>query len=197
MKSFALGCALASLLVSAPAFSASDFLTELTIPIESARSSLVLERTVADPKAIFLHYEVALDSSTSVVRPLKISGTTTNPIMQVRLKKCMGPICREVDLDGSIHVAEIRGDCDRDFQMEADLARSSQEVRDMYNRLDVKICYKGAPDGAGSLLMRASANQGPKYSGGFMQKEMFKMLKLQIPNIVKAIKITLKEKENP
>jgi len=174
---------------------ASDFLAQRTVQIESERSADALSRLVAAPKAVFERFRLRLDDSTKITRPQRVSGPDDRPVLQVSVKKCVGFICKDVDLDAAVSVRETRGSCDQDFTMVADLRRSSRDVRDVYDRLDVKICYKARPDGRGSLVLSASLNHGPAYSKGFVQGEMFKLLQLQVDPIVKAVQDTLRAME--
>lgn len=185
----------ALILSSTVALAASDPLATQTLEITSSRSEDVLKRVAADPKAVFQRYQPALDKSSEIVRPVRISGSNQNPIMQVSIRKCMAMICKTVDLDASITVHETRGDCDLNYQMEADLSRSSQIVRDVYDRLDVEICYKANSNGTGKLVLKGSAHHAPKYSQGIVQGQMFKMLQMQVAPIVQALQETIKNKE--
>lgn len=199
MKVFAnFSVSLLCVLSVSQAFAGSDFLAEQTVQIQSTRSGDVLNRTVADPKAVFERYQPALDSSSKIVRPVRVSGPNNKPVMEVSIKKCVGFICQTVDLDAVVTIREgRRAGCDRIFMLQADLARSSQQVRDVYDRLDAKMCYNASTDGKGTLLLSASAHHGPSYSQGFTQKELFKMLKMQVAPIIKALQETLKDKEKP
>ena len=182
---------------ASPVFAASDFLAEAIVKIDSLRSGEVLNRVVADPKAVFEFYQPALDSGSTIVRPVQVTGPADHPVMQVSIRKCVGFICKTVDLDADVTLREGRsGGCDRSFLMVAGLARSSDIVRNVYDRLDIQICFKASADGRGVLDLSASANQAPQYSQGIVQSEMFKMLKLQVAPIVNAIDQVLRAKES-
>lgn len=182
-------------LAPAAAFADSTFLAERTIAIQSTRSAEVLDRTLADVRMVFQKFELALDSGSKIVTPKKVTGTPTNPVMTVSVRKCVVFICQTMDLDAEIDVRETRGACDRDFQITADLRRSSREVRDVYDRLELTACYKKLANGKGSLKIAGHAHHGPAYNTGIVQNELFKMLQLQVPPLVTALQATLKAKE--
>jgi len=192
MKIFALVFALCA--VTAPAFAASDFLAQATVEMPGNHASDVLHCLVANPKAVFEHYQPALDSSSTIVRPVEVTGTANHPIMQVSIKKCVVFICETVDLDADITIREgAQAGCDRAFQLTADLGRSSDLVRNIYSSLEIAICFKASPDGSGHLNLSASATQAEGYSQGFTQQQMFNMLKLQVEPIVAAVKAVIKQ----
>ncbi len=178
------------------AFAAADALEEQTLQIPSERSEELLKLVIADPRAVFLRYRPALDSGSKLVKPVRISGSKESPVMQLSIRKCVAILCQTVDLDATISVREISGNCDLNFHLVADLTRSSATVSDIYDRLDVALCFRAQRSGSGSLAIGASAHHGPQYARGFVQGEMFKLLKLQVPPIVKAFQEVLKEKEN-
>ena len=180
---------------AANALAAADFLAQATVKMESTRSAEVIGRVAADPKAVFQRYQPALDGSSKIVRPVQVTGPADRPVMQVSIQKCVAFICETVDLDALISLQEVRSSCDRSYRLTADLSRSSPRVRDVYDRLDVQICYKASPDGRGTLQLSAAANQAPSYSEGFVQNEMLKLLRLQVTPIVKAVELTIKAKE--
>jgi hypothetical protein len=70
-----LAIALILLGTSTAAFADSDFLAQATIQIDNPHSSEVLNRLVANPKAVFEHYQPALDSGSTIVRPLQVTGS--------------------------------------------------------------------------------------------------------------------------
>lgn len=177
-----------------PAFAASDFLATAIVPITSYHASDVLDSLVGNPKAVFQHYQPALDSGSTIVRPVQVTGTATHPIMQVSIKKCVVFICQTVDLDADITIHEGKqAGCDRAFQLTADLGRSSDLVRNTYNSLDILVCFKASPDGRGTLNLSASAVQAAAYSQGFVQQQMFNMLQLQVQPIVAAVNAVIKQ----
>lgn len=182
-------------MASLSALAGSDKLEEQVLTIRSTRSAEVLKRVADDPKAIFQRFQPGLDGSSSIVKPVTVTGTAQRPVMQVSIRKCVAFICKTVDLDATVDVREVRGECDLNFHLFADLSRSSAIVSDMYDSLEVGICYRGQPDGTGKLMLSPSVRHGAKYDTGIVQREMFKFLKLQVPPIVKAIQETLKAKE--
>jgi hypothetical protein len=92
-------------------------------------------------------------------------------------------------------VQEVRGKCDRDFVIVADLKRSTKTLRDIYDSLLVNACYKATPDGKGTLHLKGYANHSPNYDSGMIQGMLFSMLQKQVAPIVKAMEATLKAKD--
>jgi hypothetical protein len=181
-------------LVCLPAFAGSDSLAQASVKIDNTRSGDVLNRLISNPKAVFEHFQPALDSGSTIVRPVQVTGSATHPNMQVSIKKCVAFVCETVDLDADISIREGKqAGCDRAFQLVTDLTRSSDLVSSTYDRLDTSICYKASADGRGTLTMNASANQASSYSKGFFQAQMFNMLKLQVAPIVSAVDAVVKQ----
>jgi hypothetical protein len=188
-----LAIALILLGTSTAAFADSDFLAQATIQIDNPHSSEVLNRLVANPKAVFEHYQPALDSGSTIVRPLQVTGSATHPIMQVSIRKCVLFVCQTADLDADVTLREGKqAGCDRAFQLVANLSRSSDLVRNTYDRLDAALCYKANANGTGSLNCSASGNHASTYSQGFAQEQIFQMLQLQVQPIVSAVQSVLK-----
>lgn len=182
-------------LVAQPAFADSTFLAEKIIPLNSTRANDVLDRTAADIRMVFQKFELALDSSTKIVVPKKVTGTPTRPVMTVTAKKCVLFVCETIALDAESDIREVSGACDRDFILTSNLGRSSQQLRDIYDRLEVSVCYKAGQDGKGTLKLVGHARHAAKYNEGLIQKELFKMLQLQVAPLSKALQETLKAKE--
>ncbi len=173
----------------------STFLAQKTIPVSSTRSSEVIDRTLDDMRMVFQKFEMALDSQTKIVTPKKVTGSAGRPVMTVTVRKCILFICETMDLEAAIDAREVSGKCDRNFMITANLSRSSEKVREVYDRLDTNVCYKAIPDGKGTLLLVGYAHHASTYQEGFIQKELFKMLQLQVAPLVKAVQETLKAKE--
>lgn len=180
---------------SISAHAESTFLAQKTIPVNSTRSNEVIDRTLADMKMVFQKFELALDSQTKIVKAKEVSGSAARPIMTVTVKKCIAFICETMDLEAAVDAREVNGKCDRDFVITANLSRSSDKVREVYDRLDTNICFKASADGKGSLLLVGYAHHAATYRDGFIQKELFKMLQLQVNPLVKAVQDTLKAKD--
>jgi hypothetical protein len=195
MKAYVLSLFALSLLPLA-ASAESTFLAEKTIPVNTTRSSAVLDRTLADLRMLFQKFQFVLDSSTKYVVPKKVSGTPSKPVVTATVQKCVALfICETIELDAEIQVQEVRGKCDRDFVITVNLARSSQKLRDIYDRLDVNACYKASGDGKGTLKLAGFAHHSPRYESGMVQRMLFDMLQMQVAPIVKAMQETLKAKD--
>lgn len=190
---FALLFVVASISFSAaPARAEHDFLAQKSLTIQSPNPARVLERTAENPKAIFLRYAPKLDSSSKVISPLQIGGTQENPTVKVSIRKCVAFICQNVDLDAEISLRETTGSCKKNYALYADLRRSSTTLSDIYDRLDVKICFHQRISTEAQLQLEAYAHRAPKYSGGVVQREIMDFLKLQVQPITQALAETLK-----
>jgi len=109
----------------------STFLAQKTISINNTKSSEILDRTVADARMVFQKFQMALDSSSKIIVPKKITGTPTRPVMTITVEKCVFIVCQTIELDAEVEVSETRGKCDRNFMITANLARSSAQLRDV------------------------------------------------------------------
>lgn len=182
-------------MVSATASAApdSDFLAKQSIAIDSKDAQGVLNRTLADVRGVFERYKVALDDSTKIKSPLRVSGTRMRPLLQVSLEKCVLFVCETVDLEADIQVIEGRGDkCDRSFVVAANLSKSSRRLTDIYDVLNVDACFNQGQNGQGKLDLSASAHRARTYQQGMIQKQIFDLLQLQIRPMVKALNDALK-----
>ncbi len=175
--------------VSAASAAEYDFLAKQTLTVQGSEPRRTLDDTAADLRAVFEKYEPALDSGTRIVRPLRISGSQREPNLNIILEKCVIFICKTVELDAVVSVAETNGKCESNMVMSVNLNKSSQDLTDVYDQIDVNICLNGR-----NLDMDAHARRADRYSSGPVQQEIFKLLRLQIKPIVTAVDETLKEK---
>lgn len=176
--------------LSFPSF-ANDKLAKGTITINSSNSEAVLDRTLGDLRAVFKRLRPNPDGGTWV-KELVVSGTRSNPIMQMSLRKCVAFVCETVDLDADVSMREVRGECDRNFVVEADLSRSSKILTDYYRRLDTSICFNKSSSGKGTLIAEAVAIRAPGFKNGVIQKEILSTLKAQARPIIYAVDESLK-----
>ncbi|MFN7727980.1 MAG: hypothetical protein ACK5P7_02365 [Bdellovibrio sp.] len=180
-----------ALFSSQKAMAASDALAQQSIKIVAKDVDVVLEKTIGNVKSIFNRYKVALDSSTKILSPLQVGGTQTNPTIKVTMEKCVMFICQTVSLDAEITVRTVSGRCEKNYAMAVDLSRSSKTLTDIYDQLNVNICFnKNSTGGQADLI--ASAQQAANYSSGIVQREIFKLLQLQVKPIITALNETLR-----
>lgn len=170
---------------------ANDRLAKGQLSIDSRDSEAVVDRTLDDLRAIFKRFRPNPDGGTWV-NELVVSGTKHNPILRMSLRKCVAFICETVDLDADVTLREERGECDRNFVLEADLSRSSQMMTDYYRRLDTNICFNKNSNGKGSLTAVATAIRAPGFSKGIVQKQILSTLKAQANPIIEAVDESLK-----
>lgn len=158
---------------------------------QAADPGRVLDLTTAKLKSVFQRYRPALDSGTSVIKPLVISGSETQPRLQMTLKKCVLFICETVSLDAVVSLRETRGSCTRNFVITADLTRSSELLAKNYRALRVNICAQLA-DASADLQIDAFAERGAGYESGTVTQEIFKLLSAQIPPMTNALTESLR-----
>lgn len=169
---------------------ASDPLAKESFSYSANDPGLVLEKTAANLKAVFKRYQPALDSSTTIVSPLKVGGSDSRPTINVVLKKCVLFVCETVELDASISMRDVAGKCQRQFVLDADLRRSSKTMSDNYQALKVDICYRSSGQ-KGQIDIDAFAVRAPTYSEGVVTDEILKMLVLQVKPMSEALRKTL------
>jgi len=150
----------------------------------------VLEKTAAKPKSIFRRYRPVLDSKTKIISPLQVTGTESNPTIQMTVRKCIFIKCETIALDASINIREVSGSCRQNYVLQADLRRSSEILSHNYESLFVNICYQAARQN-GNIKAEAFAVRAPTHSDGIIAKEILKMLKMQIPAMTKALEESL------
>ncbi len=178
--------------IAAAAPAGSDELGKLQINITSKNSDIVIDKTLGDVRAVFQNYQPAVDGSTKIKSPVQVSGSSTRPFMEVTMEKCVLFICQTVNMKADISVKDVSGKCTKNFILRADLTRSSEILANVYDSLDVAVCYQRSTDGQGTLIFMGSAHHAPGYSGGPVQNEIYQLLKLQIDPIGAATKKVLK-----
>lgn len=171
---------------------ASDSLSQQRLTIKAGDAAQVVESTLDNVKEVFEKYQVALDSSTTIIKPLQIGGTQDHPTMKVTLKKCVTFICQEVELNAEISAEVTRGRCDRNYVLTADLGRSGQILTDLYDSFTVSGCLHKTATG-GILDLDAQAQRSNKGGLGVVRDQVLALLKLQINPIVQALNATLRE----
>jgi hypothetical protein len=184
-----------ALVTSLAAHAASTPLATTQVSIPGPHGDAVLQATVADMKSVFQRFQPGLDSSSQIVKPLRVSGTADHPVVQVSIRKCVLVACETVDLEGDATLREVNGPCARNYQLTVDLSRSSRLLSGTYDRLDVTACYRtGGNADSGTLLLEASAHQAAGYSAGLFQRQVLGMLQLQVAPITTALDQVVKAK---
>lgn len=168
-----------------------DLLARQQVAVPGADPQRTFLTTADDPRGIFERYQPKMDGGSTLVAPLKISGSRQTPRLQMSIRKCVAIVCKTVDLDAQVSVREVNGVCERDFVMELDLSRSGQMLTDVYDRFEVQICY-GSGNGNARLDLTARARQAASYDSGIVQNEIFKLLQVQTPAIKTAIEASLR-----
>jgi hypothetical protein len=184
---FALLCALP---LTAQAFAPADRLASTEFTFSANNPDRVMEITTAKLKEVFQRYRPVVDSSTTIISPLQVTGPQTNPRIQMTAKKCVLFQCQTVKLDASITLREVSGSCRQNYVLNADLSRSGEILASNYDSLRVNICYSSARANA-RVQGEAFALRAPGYQGGIIANEILKMLTLQVKPMSQAIKESL------
>jgi hypothetical protein len=184
---FALLCALP---LTAQALAPADRLASTEFTFRANNPDRVMEITTAKLKEVFERYRPAVDSNTTIISPLQVTGSQTNPRIQMTAKKCVLFQCQTVKLDASITLREVSGSCRQNYVLNADLSRSGEILARNYDALSVNICYSSARANA-RVQGEAFALRASTYEGGIIANEILKMLALQIPPMSKAIRESL------
>jgi hypothetical protein len=174
--------------VSALADSGSaDMLGRQRLKITSTQSELVINKMMGDIRVIFQNFQPAVDSSTKIVSPLTVTGSSTHPFMEVGMEKCVFLFCETVDMRADITIREVPGKCTKNLLLSADISKSSELLANVYDSLDFNICFMKAQDGTGTLDFVGSAHQASTYSAGVVQGMVYNLMKLQVAPIASAI----------
>lgn len=184
--------ALATAFVASAAQANSDFLGKQQVKIDGTKSDVILTRALGDLRSVFQNYRPALDSTTTVISPVQVSGSSTHPFMQVTMKKCVLLFCETVEMKADITAREVSGKCDKNIALSADITKSSEILSNLYDSLDFTICYTRSQDGSGTLDYSGSAHRASGYQGGVVQSEVYGLMKLQVAPIGAAIKKMMK-----
>ena len=190
MKNFLWVLCLASLQI-VPAFGGTaDRLAKTEFTFTANNPDRVLEATVEKLKDVFQRYRPVVDSSTTIISPLQVTGSQSNPRLRMTAKKCVLFQCQTVELDASVTIREVSGSCRQNYVLDADLTRSGEILAKNYEALKVNICY-GSARTTGRVQGEAFAMRAPTYGGGVIANEILKMLNLQVQPMSQAIKESL------
>jgi hypothetical protein len=171
-----------------------DFLERAQLTVNFQNSEGLSQKATEDLQALFSKFQFAIANDTKVIAPMKISGTQSRPILTIGIRKCVAFICESAFIDAEITMRPVSGKCDRNWMMEMDLARSGDNVREIYSRILIPTCYINHPNNNGGYLtFEGWAEHGPKYDTGIKQRTMMKFLKNQVQPMVKALDERLKD----
>jgi hypothetical protein len=169
----------------------SDFLARQTLQYRADDPRAVLDTTVQKLRDVFRRYRPVFDSGTTVISPLKIGGSQSQPTMNMVVRKCVLFICETVEIDATIRLRERSGSCERNFTLEAELSRSSKPLTDNYEQLRVESCFRSNRS-QGSISIEGYADRARTYSSGPVSNEIVKMLGLQVEPMSRALLESLK-----
>lgn len=174
-----------------------DFLTQQKAQIISPKAEKIFALILANPKMVFDKFELQLDSGFEVTSPLQVGGTQAHPTLKLSIKKCVVFLCQTGDLDAEISVTQLAvpsKQCPTGYTMMIDLRRSSAELSDNYDYMQVDFCTTKTTAGL-DIQITAQAHHAPSYASGAIQNEILKFFKLQIPALIKAFNEAVKENQ--
>ncbi len=188
------------MIFSIQAFADSDALASETLSFASADGAHVLDMTAANLHRVFELFQPAVDSSSSITSPKVVSGSSSQPRVQVSIRACVFIICKTVDLDTDVSIGNVAGSSMKSLLLRADLRRSTDLLSNNFDSLDVQIWLNPATNastGSGSsrftLKVVATAHHAPGYSAGPISSTSLKMLKLQASPMIQALNQALIE----
>lgn len=188
------------MLLSTQALADSDALASETVSFASADGAHVLDMTAANLHRVFEIFQPAVDSSSTITSPKVVSGSSSQPRVQVSIRACVFVICKTVDLDTDISIGNVAGSSMKNLLLKADLRRSTDLLSNNFDSLDVQIWLNPAANasrGSGSsrftLKVVATAHHASGYSAGPVSSTALKMLKLQATPMIQALNQALIE----
>ena len=177
-------------ILSSISFAAEDLLDQRDIEIKSLRYGDVIALTAENLKDVLAEYKIALGPGFSLIKPLKVSGTQSNPNLTTVVRKCVVFVCRNVEFDADVTIDEVEGECLENYYLKADLQRSGQLLTDVYDNFYTKICVNPSAQGA-KVLLTSYATRARNYNGGPVASIIKEFLELQITPIMTALKTKL------
>jgi hypothetical protein len=165
-----------------------DFLDRATLTVNRPNAEAVVQRTTEQLRPLFERFQFAIKSDTQVTSPKTVEGPMHRPIIKISIKKCVAFVCESAAIDAEITMQTVSGPCQRNWVMEMDLSRSTDNVSRMYQRVLVPVCYMNDRNSsAGVLTIEAHALRGRQFETGFRQETILRFLRNQIPPMVKAL----------
>lgn len=163
--------------------------TKMSVSGNDAETSV--ENALLDLAGLFDRYRVRLDSTTRLLSPLRRSGSKTKPVIKAKIEKCVFIVCERARLVGFATVREYNGKCDRNWEINLDLARSDRIISDVYDSLQVRACFHHRRGSRATLKLTGYVGKSRAYQSGFTQNTIYAFLKRQVPAVVLAFKKNL------
>lgn len=168
-----------------------DILLKKTLVLKSNQIEIVLEKTENNIKPFVENFDVKLDSGSKITSPKQISGTQLQPVLKISIKKCIFLFCQNIDLDAEFTLIKTQGTCDFNYQLKADIQRSSALLSDLYLAINTDICIQKTADGANAEL-QLSLEHAPQYDEGVVQKIALGFIKLQADGLLESFSRVMK-----
>lgn len=163
-----------------------DLLARQEVAFKNVDAERALVKVLDDPRGVFGLYVPQMDRNSRIVSPLKVSGPRQSPRLEMTVKKCVAIVCQTVKMDAIVGIGEVTGSCERNFVIDLDLGRSDQTLTDVYDRLQVGVCFQ-AKAGGGTLKLTAQARRASSSSSGMVQREIFSLLQAQAAPLSAAL----------
>lgn len=180
------------LVLTGPVFSQEqDALLQKNMKIQTKDIGSVLGKTEDDVKKIVEYFDIQLDKGSKLVSAKQVGGTQNHPVLKASVKKCVFVICQTIDLDIEFHLEKIKGKCDVNYLLHADLQRSSQILTDLYSELAANICVKENTTG-GTLALDVALIRADSYQSGIIQRTAFGLIQLQADALLESLVKVLK-----
>ena len=163
-----------------------DPLQILNFKMSATNPDATLDATVAKLRTLFLYYRPVFGADTTVISPLRVSGSEINPVLDLTVEKCVFGICKTVALHGLVGIRATRGNCARNYLLAVDLSHSSASLANEYRSLEVEVCYNSLGSRA-TIGLSAYAIRARGYSGGVVANQILDMLRLQVQPMSEAM----------
>jgi hypothetical protein len=171
-----------------------DYLDRAQLAINYRNSEALSQLVTEDLKALFWHFRFNIGKDTEILSPLRLTGSQNRPIINIGIRKCFTFVCETGVIDAEITMRPVSGRCHRNWLMEMDLGRSSDNVKLVYSRILIPACYMNNPNNSGgNLTIEGWAVRGVKYESGVKQRTMMRFLKNQLQPLTNAFQERLKE----
>lgn len=168
-----------------------DLLLQKNLVLTSDQIDNVLAKTESNIRVFVENFDVKLDSSTKITSQKLIAGTLIQPVLKISVRKCVFLFCQNIDLDAEFNLVKTKGTCTFNYQLNADLERSSALLADLYSQISTDICIQKTATGAQASL-KVNVLHANSYQTGVVQKLTFGFIKLQADGIVESFTRVMK-----
>ena len=177
-----------------------DIILQKTIDIKISNLNSFILKTEQDLRPFADNFNIRLDSGSRVVAAKEVSGTQMQPVLKMSVKKCVLIFCQTIDLDVEFTLQKIKGNCEKNYLLNANLSRSSVLLAQLYSSIDTQICVQSTNQG-GQMKLRTTLVRAADYQNNLIQKNAYALIKLQgqaiFDSLVKVLKLNGASEVNP